>query len=64
MTESLNRNLGFLVLEVTKQVERTQLLLDKHEASLVRKIRAKDDYIDQLKSTIENRCFKLLGQQT
>lgn len=46
-----------MVLEVTKQVENTLKVLEKPDPAMVIKIESRDDYIDNLKSVIENKCF-------
>ena len=49
-----------MVLEVVKQVEDTLKALDAPEKTLIESIRARDDYIDNLKSVIDNRCFSTI----
>ncbi len=59
----IRENFKFLTLEVGKLVEDTQrALLDPRE-SLHPKIAARDDYVDNLKSMIENKCFRLLADE-
>ena len=58
--ESFEENLNFLVLEVESQVTLTFRLLSDSESSLIEKIAAKDDYVDNLKTIIENACFACL----
>ena len=55
--EGVEENFRFMVLEVTKQVENTLLVLERPDPGLVNKIESRDDYIDNLKSVIENKCF-------
>jgi phosphate uptake regulator len=55
--EGVEENFRFMVLEVTKQVENTFKVLEKPNPGLVAKIESRDDYIDNLKSVIENKCF-------
>lgn len=55
--EGIEENFRFMVLEVTKQVENTLKVLEKPDPGLVVKIESRDDYIDNLKSVIENKCF-------
>ena len=50
----------FMVLEVTKQVENTRKLLGAPDENLRESIELRDDYIDNLKSIIENNCFSAL----
>ncbi len=55
--EGVEENFRFMVLEVTKQVENTLKVLEHPDPGLVAKIESRDDYIDNLKSVIENKCF-------
>jgi len=57
INKGIDRNFNFLVPEVIKQVEDTLTVLEKNNIGLIEKIIARDDYIDNLKSTIENKCF-------
>ncbi len=57
---SLEENLKFLVLEVESQITLTFRLLNDAEPDLLEKISAKDDYVDNLKTVIENECFSRL----
>jgi phosphate uptake regulator len=50
-------NTRFLVTEVQEQVKLTCGLLNEINRDLMEKIAAKDDYIDNLKTTVENLCF-------
>jgi phosphate uptake regulator len=54
---SIEENLKFLVVEVQGQVNLTFSLLYNSDTTLAEKIVNKDDYVDNLKNTIENRCF-------
>ncbi|THB69889.1 MAG: phosphate uptake regulator PhoU [Desulfovibrio sp.] len=58
--EGIAENLRFMVLEVTKQVENTQRVLDEQSDKLMESIESRDDYIDNLKSVIENKCFSAI----
>jgi phosphate uptake regulator len=76
--EGIADNLRFMVLEVTKQVENARkVLLDHHAAkspgsngpvnglsALVESIEGRDDYIDNLKSVIENKCFSAIHSRS
>jgi phosphate uptake regulator len=55
----IEENLRFMLLEVTKQLENTLATLQSTEnrESRIEKIEARDDYIDNLKSVIENDSF-------
>jgi hypothetical protein len=55
--EGIEENLRFMVLEVTRQVESTLACLENPDPSLIAKIESRDDYIDNLKSVIENVCY-------
>jgi phosphate uptake regulator len=55
--EGIEENLRFRVLEVTRQVESTLACLENPDPSLIAKIESRDDYIDNLKSVIENVCY-------
>jgi phosphate uptake regulator/aminoglycoside phosphotransferase len=56
----LETNLRFLVIEVTGQVERTLENMPHFDEERIVRIRKRDNYIDQLKTTIENKCFSHL----
>jgi phosphate uptake regulator len=58
--ETLEENLKFLVLEVESQIILTFRLLNDAEPDLLEKVNAKDDYVDNLKTIIENECFSRL----
>ena len=53
----LETNLRFLVIEVTGQVERALKNVRDFDEEHVLRICRRDNYIDQLKTTIENKCF-------
>ncbi|MEF3698541.1 PhoU domain-containing protein [Desulfolutivibrio sp.] len=55
--EGIEENLRFMVLEVTRQVESTLNCLEDPDPALIAKIESRDDYIDNLKSVIENLCY-------
>lgn len=59
----LRENFRFLALEVTKLLEDTRRLLADANDTLAAKIAARDDYVDNLKSMIENKCFRLLTNE-
>ena len=50
-------NLEFLILEVAKQLRGARELLAGSNEGLIDKIEARDDYIDNLKTVIENSCY-------
>ncbi len=61
--EGIADNLRFMVLEVIKQVENAQRVLNEPDPGLVESIGGRDDYIDNLKSVIENKCYSLIHRQ-
>lgn len=58
----VRENFKFLALEVGKLLEDTQRLLADPRVEMS-KIVARDDYVDNLKSMIENKCFRLLTSE-
>jgi len=62
----IDENLRFLILEVTKQVRKTQELVTQWKVgkrlSGHKKVAAKDDYIDTLKDVIQRKAFKLASE--
>jgi len=59
----VRENFKFLALEVGKLLEDTQRMLIQPRPEVMSKIAARDDYIDNLKSMIENKCFRLLTNE-
>jgi phosphate uptake regulator len=59
-TAGLRENFKFLALEVTKLIEDTRRLLADPRDDVMGKIAPRDDYVDNLKAMIENKCFRLL----
>lgn len=57
--EGLGDNVRFLLLEVSRQVERVVSYLDSPTAEVARQLLERDDYIDQLRNTIGRRCLAL-----
>lgn len=55
----IGENVRFLVLEVSRQLDDAQRVLSKPDEALVHSIEARDDYIDNLKTVIESKCFEL-----
>lgn len=55
--EGLEENLRFIVLEVENQVRSLSDFIEQPSRSLYERIITKDDYIDNLKTIIENKCF-------
>ncbi len=64
LDEDLKRNFRFLVLEVIKQIGSAVRVLEGHGDVDVEKLTSRDDYIDHLRTQIENKCFGLLRQRT
>jgi len=58
--EGIADNLRFMALEVAKQVENAQKVLLEQNDALVEAVEGRDDYIDNLKSVIENKCFSAI----
>jgi phosphate uptake regulator/aminoglycoside phosphotransferase (APT) family kinase protein len=56
----LEKNFRLLVVEVIKQIQRTQRLLERPNERLLWQIRRRDDYVDHLKHLIENKCYTYL----
>lgn len=64
MTESIYNNFAFLTAETLNQVKLTRRLVASYDPKILEKITTKDDYIDNLKTNIENACFsRILNQQ-
>ena len=57
--EGLGDNVRFLQLEVSRQVERVVTYLDVPSPEVAGELLRRDDYIDQLRSTIGRRCLAL-----
>ena len=60
--EGLDENFRFLILEVQNQIKATIEFLLAPTPATYDKIFSKDDYIDNLKNVIENKCFTTLNQ--
>lgn len=61
--DGIARNFRLMVVQVTKQVENTFRLLEDPDPRQIKSIQDGDDYVDTLKSLIENECFDFLGHQ-
>jgi len=57
MLESVEENLRFLIFEVQKQLERTNQYIRVPSLELLDSILTRDDYIDNLKTIIQRKCF-------
>ena len=53
-------NFQFLLVEIERQLEAAMAVVEKRDERAIAKIEARDDYIDNLKSVIENACFATL----
>jgi len=60
--ESVTQNMKFLLIEVEKQVNRTSTYLEAPSKKLLGTVRGSDDYIDNLKTFIQTKCFTLAGR--
>ena len=60
--EGLDENFRFLIMEVQNQIKATFEFLLAPTPATYDKIFSKDDYIDNLKNVIENKCFSTLNQ--
>lgn len=54
---AVDENLHFLILEVTRQVERTRSYLRNPSGKVRESIVRRDDYIDHLRTIIQRKCF-------
>ena len=59
----LEENFRFVVAEVESQLSAAFRFLTEPERSLYRKIVDRDDYIDNLKTIIENKCFSTIHSE-
>ncbi|MBU1247350.1 MAG: phosphotransferase [Proteobacteria bacterium] len=62
--EGLDENFKFIVLEVTNQANSTRRFLESPTRELFEKITSRDDYIDNLKTIIENKCYSRINSDT
>ena len=62
LDEELKRNFRFLVLEVIKQIGSSARYLDGGAVD-TEKLSSRDDYIDHLRTLIENQCFAMLRRR-
>ena len=58
--EGLEENLKFIILEVENQVRSMAEFMAHPTRRLYERIISKDDYIDNLKTIIENNCFSII----
>lgn len=62
MLTNIVENSRLMVLETENQVKLTHELITEINLDLMNQIASKDDYIDNLKTTIENDCFSYIHQ--
>lgn len=55
--EGIEENFRFMVLEVSKQVASALQAVERPDPERIKRIESRDDYIDNLKSVIENACW-------
>ena len=55
--EGLDENFRFIAIEVRNQINATYEFLQNPTPTLYDKIISRDDYVDNLKNVIENKCF-------
>lgn len=55
--EGLEENFRFLVLEVTSQMAETRAFVDSPTHAGYDKVVSRDDYIDNLKNIVEDKCY-------
>lgn len=58
--KEIDENLRFLILEVRSQIQAALGVVSGAEPEAYESIAARDDYIDNLKGTIESKCFSQL----
>ncbi|MDJ0784240.1 MAG: PhoU domain-containing protein [Desulfosarcinaceae bacterium] len=57
MLDIILENFQFLVVEVDNQIRSARKLISEFDFELIDKLEARDDYIDNLKTVVENKCF-------
>lgn len=62
LQESVTQNMKFLLIEVEKQVVRTGRFLADPSADAFKQVHASDDYVDNLKTFIQTKCFTLAAR--
>ena len=63
LIEAIAKNITLMVVEVTAQVRQTDDFLGSPSRSMLSQIVSRDDYIDNLKSLVEDRCFPDSGRE-
>ena len=59
--EGLKENLRFIILETLGQIESTLAYIEAPDPETFQKIVDQDNYVDNLKSTIEDLCYQRMG---
>jgi phosphate uptake regulator len=62
--EGIDQNLRFLILEVGKQLDETREYLLSRDVDRISRIHSRDDYIDNLKSIVQRKCFGLAADSS
>ena len=55
--EGVNIDLQFLILEVKKQAKASLACIERPSAAKIGRIRVREDYVDNLKNTLENKSY-------
>jgi phosphate uptake regulator/aminoglycoside phosphotransferase (APT) family kinase protein len=55
--EGVNVDVQFLIVEVSKQAKASLSYIEKPSSAKLKKIREREDYIDNLKNTLENKSY-------
>lgn len=55
--EGVNTDLQFLILEVKKQARASLGVIEKPSDAKINRIRVREDYVDNLKNTLENKSY-------
>jgi phosphate uptake regulator len=61
--ETIDENFKFLVMEVIQQLKDTRRVLVDRDEKKVSSVFSRDDYVDNLKSVIENKCYGVLASE-
>ena len=59
---AIKTDFRFILLEVKKQFERIDALLLDDDRQVIKKLRERDDHIDNLKVAIESKSYQFLGE--
>jgi len=59
---NIEENLRFLIFEVQSQLERTASYINTPSHDLLNRVLSRDNYIDNLKSVIQRKCFSLAAE--